>query len=448
MASRSSRRRLLTICLFCSALLAAAAPAVAQSNCDDAAVDALIEQAVAHDPDLQALYTRWRSTLLASDAALHSAPPLRLSWTWYVAALETRQGPIRQQVSISQAIPIGAARRAAAEPGRAEAEAIAARFDATVWALRRQVRTTLFERAAALRIADRLVEQRDLLGDLMTQLEAVLAHGFGSYGALPRIAAQLEIADANAGRQRRRAEEQALRIAALTGNHAADLPTPCALAPDLPDADEIESAVRTRHPLIEANDSMAAADRARARAARTDGLPVPSFHAAWTQVDRYDRDIDEGGRDAVTVGAAVAIPLFRRQFNGRAEAFETRAGAWIGDSEALVDDAVDEALRAKARVIESTERAHRLTDTIRPLAADAAELQADEAAQGEGSYLEALASWLELAAFDIEIIELQRAVAVDLETIDALTFGLISGSDDAALPGHSLADTQRPGVHR
>ena len=428
-------------------MLVGLVPSIARSQNADTeeilTIAQLVQRALSENPELLALHQQWASLLQSADAAGSALPQPRLSYTAYLLAVETRQGPQRHVVSLSQAFPWLRALRDSGDPYLAEADAAAAQFDAAA------LRVVFEVRAAALRVAraDELtalmVRQRSVYQDVLDHQSAVMPFGGAEHGDLLRTALMVEVlTDRIAGH----AAERELQLATLSQLIRWDAVRGFRLETEplergsvtLASADELMVAVANRNPGFDVLMARGRAAGERAEVASNRALPMPSASIGWGVVGTYDTPLPgtgDGGRDVFMVGLSVPLPVFRGQYSHDEtshlllqESFDDRADQLHWAYREQVE-------RALIRIDEESQRLERYQRDVLPTANDATEHYAIAIAQGESNHTEYLLAFEQELQLQVAVVDARFGVALETARLDMLTAGLLTEfSDNGAEP--------------
>ncbi len=430
----------------CLSVLLGATPAVAQEMSETGralTVDDLVQRALTDNPELRALHAEWAATLEAAEGARHVMPQPRVNYTAYLLAVETRQGPQRHMVSLSQAFPWVRALRDAADPMVEQAAATAARFDAAALRLVFEVETAALRVARAEALAALMHRQREVYADVADHLAAVMPFGGAEHGDVLRTSLMVEvfgdrIADIEAARDTELATLRALvRVGHPESFDFVADPLPVG-APELPIAAELAAQMAARHPAFEAFAAEARAELERAEVEANRVLPMPSLSVGWGVIGRYDTPLPgtgDGGQDVLMVGFSMPLPLYRRQYRHaetsrliRSEAAAERADdlawTWRGQIE-----------RALVRIDEESARLERYDRDLLPIASDATDHYGLEIAHRASNHTDYLLAFEQELQLRVTVVDARFEMAVELARLNMLTAGYIdelAGREDAA----------------
>ncbi|HEX9794662.1 MAG TPA: TolC family protein [Planctomycetota bacterium] len=288
---------------------ATAAPEFPAAAVQDPA--ALLRLGAARNPGLQAAHSRWVAALERVPQA-GSLPDPRLTFTGYLAEVETRVGPMQGRVGVSQAIPWFGKLDAAADAAAALAEAEHEALEAAQWDLRARVLAAWSEYAwlvQAVAIAEGHME-------LLTYLESVsqsrYATGSTSHADVVRV--QIEIGTTeNRLRSLKdlRAPLVARLNAALDRPAAAELDWPESQQPAaLPGALESGAGLGDTHPVLRALRRRIEAAGHRLASAEKERYPDFQVGADWTLIGPARMPgVAGSGEDAFGLTLGVELPI-------------------------------------------------------------------------------------------------------------------------------------------
>ncbi len=278
------------------------------------------------NPGLRAAYHRWRAELEAAGGA-GELPQPRLGIGAFLSAVETRSGPMRGRIGLSQALPWFGTTAAAQDRALAAAEAAREDFEAARTALRAELAHAWLE----LHDLQRTLETTRAHRELLVHLEAVsrvrYESGSGGHGDL--IRAQVELAqleDRLAELEDLRAPSVA-RLEALLGRPAGEpLPWPADELPASPGLPEgLESGLAQSHPGLRALAARAEAARHGVVLAEKAYHPAWTVGAEWTWIGEADDPaMPDSGKDAVALTLGVELPLRRGRLDAGLAAARAR----------------------------------------------------------------------------------------------------------------------------
>ena len=402
--------------------------------------------ALEDNPDLDALYAEWQSAIDRANAAGARLPQPRLSYTGYILPVETRQGPQRHVLSISQAFPWPGTLSDAEAPALAEARSTAAAFDEEVLRMRLAIEEEFVRIARLDEQRAILLERQGVIGDVMDHQESILAYSDADYVDLIRLGLTVELINdrlADLQGEREIALTELRGLARSAEGFDVDLQSitfDVSDADTLPDANTLADAAAERHPMFERLRARSEVAVAQAEVSRNGALPMPSIMLGWGIVGTYDQPLPNtgnGGNDVLMIGLSIPLPIFRAQYDAAmdaalatADGFQARAesGAW--ELTTHIDGALTRIAEEQARI------EHYETDLL-PLAADAVEALDEQLAHGESNHVEYLLAFEQLVALESTLVDARWNIVRDLARIDHWTAGYVSeltGVEDLDAP--------------
>ena len=337
-------------CLFGTVLYAATAD---HATLDDLRLKALIEEALARNPEIQA--AAWHETAVREQIPTAGAlPDPTLQLTGFAQSPQTRVGPQVSGVAVNQRLPWFGKRS-----DRAEATAVRAEIQHQVAGARRadvvrQVKVAYYELAYLDRALAITGEERELLEHYESLARARYSQGAGLQQAVVKL--QAEITRVLARRQdltRQRIDVES-RLNALR-DRPADVGMPDVKLGELPrvalDPDRILAIGRANAPEVKAAALAVDHDELGVRLAQRRYWPDLVLGASWGRVRARDdqpgrsNPPPDNGKDTLGLTLGINIPLRRGIYDaGVREAVARRSAAQ--ESHRLALNGVDQAVRS------------------------------------------------------------------------------------------------------
>lgn len=285
---------------------------------DSSSPDDYVRYALYHSPEVEAVYQRW---IAASErlSQVRALPDPRLNFSFFVEEVETRTGPQRARIGLSQSFPWPGV-----WDGREEAAVFGARsvwreFEAARLAVAERVMVALYELGyldASVGITE---DNLELLSSFEEVVRARYRVGAGSHPALVRIQVELGQLDD------RLAQLRSLRPALVAElNAAMNRPidtevSPIAGMPELiatADAPLLAEIARTSNPALMAMDERIDQLRIRSDLARLEGRPDFSVGLDYIVTGEARNPSTPGsGDDPVAVNFGISLPLSREKYD-------------------------------------------------------------------------------------------------------------------------------------
>ena len=408
-ALRRGRRRLASIHLLSTSLMALVTCANVAAAANDALFsaplehDAFVDSVMVRNPGLQSARHAWTAAS-ARARQVGALPDPMVEYELAPASIASEDVPYGQRLELRQELPWFGKRGASAGVASAEADALEADYEAMRRSLAVLASTLFHEYAAATRSL-RILEEHRLLTE---QLRAVAQASFASGNTTQQEPLQAEI---ELGRlQQQQARTGALRDVLASRMNALlhrrpelPLPEPAEAPPHLEAAGESavlqDEALRSRPELQGAQAQLRAADRGLDLAARRYGPDLGvmgSYESMWHDPEHR-----------WMVGVSMSLPIQFGARSGMAQEARARRDAATAALAAAEDDVRAEVESARVRLAESQQVVRLFQERLLPAAQASAEA--------------ATASYASSRATLQSVIEAERARrALQLEHEEAL----------------------------
>jgi outer membrane protein TolC len=380
-------------------------------------VEAYAAAAVERHGDVRAAFHRWEAATARIPGA-GALPSPEVAFGVYVRAIETRVGPQQGRIGIRQAIPWPGGLRAASRAARAQADAAADQLADTTLQVVREVADaywTLWE----LRTTRGLHEEHLVLLDgLSSTVRARVETGQATLADLQQVdLVRARLADRLATMA---TDERAVvaRLRSLVGDQPA-YPTPTAPVLALPDPADL-SARLAEHPRFAALAHEVEAADARVAAARADRMPGVAVGGDWIAVAPGSVASPDAGRDALSVGGGVTVPLWQGVVARDVAAARAESQARDATLRAALDDATAALVAQVAAVEDTHRRVAVVTQTLRPQAEAAFTSLLANNTVGKASLAQTLLAQRDLLELSVEAAAAAAAHARAWAALDAL----------------------------
>ncbi len=279
----------------------------------DGSLASYLRHAIENSPNVRAATEAWRSATYAARAEGRTPEPL-VTASYFLRSVETRVGPQRYKVGVSQTIPwTSSLREAKADKGE-KAAALALVADAHVLALRREV-AARYWRLWLIAEEQRLLSEHDIvLESLAASVRGRLQTGAATLADL----SQVELTIARHHDHREAHAESAIGVSAqLVASLGAERGPRILLASDAPKAGLPESAEESlllaarEHPWIGREAHLAKSEVHRAKGLARKRYPQLTVGASLIGVGEAPMaGLADSGKDAVLVTAGISVPLW------------------------------------------------------------------------------------------------------------------------------------------
>lgn len=302
-------------------------------------LDDYLVLAAKNNPGLKARYAQYEAALARIPQA-RSLPDPTLSFGYFISPVETRVGPQKARLSLTQMFPWFGTLKNRGDAAAFNAEALFQAFVDARNALYVQVTEACYSLYEARRFGTIETENINLLEHYRTLAVRAFEQSRGGMADVLRVDLRLE--DARTERDILDAKDRALVAAVnallnrpenetVTVNDPSDvlIPEPLTSLPDL----------LARHPAVRAYDSRIKAGEAGERVARLQGYPKLGLGLDYVMVDRRDdMAVEDNGQDALMAMVTVSIPLFRTAYRASASEARQMLSASLLEKEALAND--------------------------------------------------------------------------------------------------------------
>lgn len=304
-----------------------------------ASLEDYLVYAALNNPGLRAARDRWRAAMEKIPQAKFLPDP-RLSYSYYVQEVETRVGPQRQSVSLSQTFPWFGKLRLKGDSAAILAEA--------VWLDYQKQRLELAYRVSGLYhdlyYLKETIEATRGSFDLLKRIEAAARERYRTGETLTAVMqAQVELGkleDRLRSLRELRPPMAARLNAALNRELDADLPWPAPPPDDLPelDAEAILARTREENPDLAKLAALAEKERLAAELARRNGYPDITLGVSYIDTREADMATSDSGKDPVMATLSVNLPIWRGKYRAERREAMLRKDALLEDKKNRAND--------------------------------------------------------------------------------------------------------------
>ncbi|MEM7244187.1 MAG: TolC family protein [Acidobacteriota bacterium] len=377
-------------------------PQVLPDGLDASSLDELIDFGLTHDAGLRAAFERWRAAEERVPQA-RALPDPTLTFVQFLEEIQTRTGPQRRQLGVSQLIPGPGKRRLREEVARHEAERRRWELEARRLSLVHDITNAHLDYAYLARELRITQDNLELLKRLEPIVQRRVQAGDGQAGLLRMLVEIGKLENEVISLRDRRPVLSARLDALLNREPLVLLPWPVLAEPSgaVLDAERLGERLTAANPGLQALRVQVEADDAGGELARTTGRPDTTVGLTWFDTSDAPEPRPRGsGDDPLAVTVSVSLPVWRqrvRAASAEAEHERRASRAELRRLEALLAAELQEATFRHEDAARQL-RLHR--DSLMPRARQA--LVVTEAAYRTGS------------AEVLELIESQR-VLLDFE---------------------------------
>lgn len=357
----------------------------------DGSLSRYVGHAASHNPHLRATHEQWAAALHGIDQTKRLPEPM-LSYTVFVRRIETRVGPQRHRAGFTQRFPwptqITEATRSASLMAQANGRAL----EAQALTITRQVASAYWDLWLVERERSVLTQQGELLSTIASAAETRIEIGKATLADLTHTHLMMARLDDQVAALEERRQQLAAGMRAdldLSGDVALPIAT---TSPDiaLPVVDEeLERAVLD-NPRGEELTLAAEARRHAADSAFAEGLPGFSIGADYIEIGDAVMPSPDSGRDAVSISAAVNIPIWRHAYDGKQQRLLAEGRALDARRVALERDALASLEQTVSALRDSFRRVKLYRTTLIPQAETVYESALGGYLTGEGGFSDTL----------------------------------------------------------
>ena len=402
----------------CLALLLAGNDAIAQD------LNEYLEEIRTNNPAYRAAHDQWQATL-EKVAVVSTLPDPNVRLGIFAQEVETRVGPQKQRLGVSQTIPWKGklalkGQRAAemANKARSELEAVSLKLETEF----KNLYAELYYIGRAIAITgDHLKLLNDLEAVITERYETSAAH----YNDLIRI--QIEI-DELSDRLRTQQESAPPVIAMMnailgrpvyqTMTYPESLPK---LGNDQLQFQSLASALPRQNPTLLALDYQIGADRVTLGLAKKDYYPDFRVGLDWINTGHAINPISESGKDAIMLSVGMNLPVWRKKYN----AAERSAVSRVSTSEQQRDDTrahLEAGLKRALFQLDDANRKIRLyKEQIIPKAEESLSVLTSGFQTGDSTYLDLIEAEKALLDFLLSLSQAQANQSKAISAIEAVT---------------------------
>lgn len=297
---------------------------------EDAELDQLLAFARANNPGLEAAFLRWQEALeLVSKA--QSLPDPRVSFSAYLAEVETRTGPMQARVSATQPLPWFGERELAGDIAFEHAEAQRLSLEVARRELELRVRKAWYESAWLEKALSITQVSRELLVHWESVARSRLETGLGKHADVIRAQVELgKLEDRVASLMDLRRPLAAELNAALGRKGSESLPSaqlPEAAGLEI-DSEELLAQLHDANPKLRAHLHQIAAAEQAVELAGKEFYPDFFVGADYTFIGSSNTPgVAGSGDDAIAVTLGFDLPIWRSKYRAGVRAAEARVNS-------------------------------------------------------------------------------------------------------------------------
>lgn len=311
--------------------------------------DSLVSEALLNNPSVLASYHTFEAEMQRV-SQVNSLPDPQLSVGIFIQPVETRVGPQRARISISQMFPWFGTLRARGDAASLRAEAAYEEFLNQKLMVTRDVKLAYFdwlEWSGEVEILERDIE---LLRRILRVAEARSEAGTGSLAEVLRL--QIQVEDVTS-----RLTQLRLREPLLISELRTQINRPDSLSIE-PEHVSLETfgmslnwpadSLVLNHPRVHQILALQHSERSREESVRRSGYPSFGVGVDYVAVGpRTDMAVPGNGSDAIMPMFTISLPVFRSKYNAGVREAQLRQSALASRSEQVVSDLKNDLHKAR-----------------------------------------------------------------------------------------------------
>jgi cobalt-zinc-cadmium efflux system outer membrane protein len=364
-------------------------------------------------------------------AALEQVPQARalpdpmLTYGYFLQSVETRVGPQKQRVGVSQSFPWFGTLGTRGDIALSAAEASREKYVAALQTTYREVSAAYAEYYYLGSAIGIVRDNQELLRQWEEILRTRYSTGSARFSDLIKVQVELgKLQDRVTTLEQQRPTRQA-RLNALL-----DFPPdkPIAWPDSLPEVarpdlrDSLEVRLERQNPELKALRATVEKERHGVSLARKSGLPSFTLGLDWVQTDRRDvPDLLDNGKDPVMAMVGVRIPLWRGSVSAgvrQAEARREAAEATLADRSNSLATELDDAL---FRFDDASRKTELYRDSLVPKVRQSLDAAYSSFESGQGTFLDVIDAERVLLEFRLVLVRARADLLEARASVDALT---------------------------
>ena len=287
-----------------------------------------LKYAALHNAGLKAAFEEWKAALEEIPQA-GALPDPRFTYGYFLEEIETRVGPQRQRVSLTQAFPWFGTIEAREDAAAAGAKAAKQRFEAAKLQLFYQVKDAFHEYLYLRRAIEIARENLELVRHFEEVARAKYIAATAQHPDIIRAQMQLAVLE---DKVKELEELQAPIVARLNAVlnpvRPIELPWPVGRQMDTPDIDreELLAILVRENPRLQAKDFELLDAQSRIELAKKKFYPDLGVGVDWIDTDdAMTSGVPDSGKDPVILMFTMNLPVWRKSYQGAQQQARARA---------------------------------------------------------------------------------------------------------------------------
>ncbi len=420
-------------------------PAAAPQTVDlDGSLAAYLGYAFANSPALRARFETWRA-MTYRPAQQRRLPEPTVTYAGFVRSVQTRVGPQRHRLGVSQWFPWPTKLRAGSDAAELEAVSAQRQFEAHALEIGAEVATAYWHLWKLERHAEVLTEEVVVLASLSEQVRVRVEVGTSNLADLTQVDLSLSRA-----RDRLAGLEEATRVgeARLVRVLGAPVEIATPIRAEAPSADALEEPLEAlytdagAHPQVQTFAALRDAQSERVREAEADRAPSFGLGVDWilTGPSMGNPAPPDTGMDAVALSLSVKVPLWGFAYKAAGNEARAKGAAWRAREIDARNGVIARVREQAARIRDDVRRVRVHDTTLVPQAEAAFESVLASYAAGRSTVGELLLTQTALLGLKRDRVSAQADYATDLAELERVVGRPVRTT---AAPNNGDVDDQR-----
>lgn len=313
-----------TIAKYAILLLLCGLGVVADATADDSgkmSLEALLEEAVANNPQIQAARSRWQSNRAIIEAR-RAFPDPQFSYGYFVESVETRVGPQRHIVGAKQKLPFFGKRGLRADIASKEAQALEAQYEAVKQEVIREVKKRFYDLFYITKSIDITLNEKEILKRFERIARTKYETGIGNQQNILKVHVELSRLKDKLLTLNNQKDTLHTMLNKLL-NRSADYSMGRPEQPYFRRFSYIQSQLlrlaREHRPELKASVSQIEKSDKTLSLAKKDTYPDFTIGANYIEIGEGPLPVDDNGKDAFNVMLNINIPIWKTKLSAQVE---------------------------------------------------------------------------------------------------------------------------------
>lgn len=391
---------------------------------NDATLDDYIKYALLNNPDLEASYNKWQAALEKVPQAKALPDPI-LSYTNYIEEVETRVGPQKHAIGISQKLPwfgkLGLKGQIAHQAAKAQKE----RYEANKLKLISQIKKRYHGYSFIAQAINITQDNITLLSTFESVARVRYKGGVGLQSAV--IKAQVEL-----GKLEDRIITLKDSVRPVVARLNSTMNRPSNLSLPLPlniseiklnlKNEDLISLLKSMNPDLRALDIIAEKENFSIKLADKNYFPDVTLGVNYISTNsRFDATPSDNGKDPIIAKLSINIPIWRRKYDAKVRETTSKYNAAVNNRKALENSLIADLEMALYELRDAERKMNLYKDTLLPKAEQNVKINQLAFTSDKASFLDLIDAQRILLQFQLSRKKAMTDYAKALAEIEMLT---------------------------